>query len=54
MSCPNYIFAFKFVKRRDVMLFLRGALRKCCRSGTCPMLQINALEHFGILFSESV
>ena len=44
---------FKFVKRRDAMLFLGGALRKCCRSGTCPMLQIDALEHSGILFAES-
>ena len=40
---------FKFVKRRDAMQSLRGALRKCRRSGTCPMLQIDALEHSGIL-----
>ena len=43
---------FKFVKRRDAMQSLRGALRKCRRSGTCPMLQIDALEHPGILFAE--
>ena len=43
---------FKFVKRRDAMQSLRGALRKCRRPGTCPMLQIDALEHSGILFAE--
>ena len=35
------------------MLSLGGALRKCCRSGNCPMLQIDVLEHSGILFAES-
>ena len=44
---------FKFVKGRDAMLSLGGALRKCCRSGTCAMLQIDVLEHSGILFAES-
>ena len=36
------------------MLVLGGALQKCCRSGTCPMLQIDVLEHSGILFAEYV
>ena len=36
------------------MLSLGGALLKCCRSGTCPMLQIDALERSCILFTESV
>ena len=35
------------------MLFLGGALWKCCLSGTCPMLQIDGHKHSGILFAES-
>ena len=35
------------------MLFLGGALRKCCLSSTRPMIQIDALEHSSILFAAS-